>query len=370
VSPVAGRAGAALLFAAALAGQGLLQRPLGRSNEVRASREIHTPPSSLAFRLTSGGIELAASDALWLTVLPRLSRPWADPERKAVWIESVTNVLIDSNPRAITPPLYAGYFLGFLQNRHPGIERVLRHAMEAESKTPFRERRRVNEGTWWFPHDLGMDMVQYGNEQEKAKGMEWLRRAAAMPDCPTILIDYLAAIGRRSGDPLAGWVLWFVRAATTTNPRWRERFLRDADRSRREILRGWAREAEGRLGRRPKDLDEILSAAPAAVLEGLRAQPDRLAAFREDVAVHPEMRDVEVVRLTKALVEQGLAHLRLLARKFEASMGRRPRNLLELESAGSGPVEPPPRYGTRWSYDPETGEPGVVPDPADPRTRE
>ena len=366
----AGRAGAALLFAAAFAVQGFLQRPLGRANEVRASREIHTPPSSLAFRLTAGGIELAASDALWLTVLPRLSRPWADPERKAVWIENVTRVMVDSNPRAITPPLYAAYFLGFLKKRHPGIERVLGHAMEARSKTPFRERRRVNEGVWWFPEQLGMDMILYGDEAEKAKGTEWLRKAAAMPDCPTILVDYLAAMGRKAGDPLAGWDLWLVRAASTTNPKWRERFLKDADGSRLEILRGWAREAAGRHGRWPDDVDEVLAAAPAAVMDALRARPDRLAAFREDVAVHPRTRDIEVVRLTKDLVEQGLAHLRLLARKFEASMGRRPRNLRELETAGSGPVEPPPRHGTRWSYDPETGEPSVVPDPGDPRALE
>lgn len=363
------RAAAALAFAAALGAQFLLQQPLGRANEVRASRKLHTTPSSLAFRLAAGGVKEAAADALWLTVLPKLGQPWVDPDRKGAWIEAVTTAMVDANPRALNPVIYAAYYLEFIRRRHPAIERVVRRALEAEARSPFREPERVNADSWILPEILGMNLYLHGEGHEKGEALDWLRRAAEKPGAPTILIDLVGAIRAREGSPLEGWDLWILRAAGTENEEWRESFLREADQARLRVIRRWARAAEERLGRWPGSVEEVLDEAPEAERAAWEAFPARREALVAGLRLHPATRDVEIEGLTAALVAEGTESLRLLLRHHELTQGRPARTLADLDSFGHRPVPPPPRHGTRWDLDPATGEPVVVPDPGDPRLR-
>ena len=389
------RLGVAALFAAAFAAQFLLQQPLGRANEVRSARKLHTSPSSLAFRLAAGGVKAAAADALWLSVLPKLGEAWVDPERKAAWIESVTMVMTDANPRAVNPVIYAGYYLEFIRKRHPGIERVVHHALEARERTPFGEYRKVNAGAWQLCEILGMNLYLYGrNPAEKEEAMRWLRRAASDPAAAAILPDFVDAIARKGGSPLEGWSLWLMRAGSVAdpglrralyavagmepgrgeplpeNPKLRDYYLREADRVRLEVLRRWAAAAEERTGAWPATVEAILAEAPAAERASWEGNPARRAGLVAGLTVQAATRDLWIPSLAEWLDEQGKAEIRLLVRHYELTEGRKPRSFKDLDAFPPPPVAPPARHGTRWELDPATGEPEVLPDLADPRIRE
>jgi hypothetical protein len=357
--------------AAALGLQALLQAPLARANAVRSSRRLQTAPSSLAFRLAAGGVKEAAADGLWLTILPRLGKPWEDPARKAVWIESFAGVLADANPRAHVPIVYAAVFLEFIDRRHPGIERVLLHAMEVEKRGPFGLTTKPNADDWELPEALGMNLVLNGKSPaERARGLAYLRQAASKPACYTLLIDYVDRMGEREGYPLEGWDLYLLRAAQAEGNRsLRERYLTDADRMRLDALRRWALAAEERLGRWPRDVEEVLAEAPAAVKDELRRHDAKRTALLDGVRVLPDTRDVAIDALTEKQVRDAAADLVQGIRVFEAEKGRKPRDLRDLEEGLRTRIPAPPRHGTRWGLDPATGEPKVLPDPADPRVR-
>jgi hypothetical protein len=366
------RAAIAAALLAGLVAQALLQRPLGAANAVRGTRGLEVAPSSLAFRLAAGGVKEAAGDALWLTVLPRLGRTWEDPERKAAWIESVTRVMVDANPRAHFPLIYATYFLELVDRAHPGIERLLVHGMEIEKRGAFGRRHRPNEKDWDLPMELGMNLVLPQNGRspdERARGLLWLERAGLRPDCPTIVADFVKSLRAREGDPLFGWRYYLQKMRVTENPDFQRAFLREADAARLAVLRRWAWAAEGRLGRWPRTLDEALAEAPEAAAAELRDRPELREALLEGVVLHPSTRDVEIPSLTEARVSEGLERLRFLARAFENSQGRRARSFRELQATSPTPIPPAPLHGTRWEVDPATGEPAVVPDLADPRLR-
>jgi hypothetical protein len=220
--------------------------------------------------------------------------------------------------------------------------------------------------------------------------------AASKPLCPTLLIYYVAALRAKEGSPLEGWEIWLLRAAAVADgetragvyavldlaPRnegqaapaapnrdWLEHYLAEADRARLDVLRTWALAAEERLGRWPRTLEEVLAEAPPAAADDLRRRPVRRAAVLAGVRLLPDTRDIAIDTLTARQVEEARADLLQRARAFEASRRRRPRDLRELELESGRPVPPPPRHGTRWDLDPATGEPRVVPDPADPRVR-
>ncbi len=345
--------------------------PLGHANQVRASRRLHAAPSSMAFRLSAGGVKEAAADALWLTVLPRLGRSWVEPERKGAWIEAVTTAMTDANPRALTPVIYAAYFLEGIERRHPAIERVLERAMEAREKAPFEEPRRANAASWQLPEVLGMNLYMFGTPEEKKRAVLWLREAAAMPTCPDLVIDFIAAFRAREGSPLEGWELWIHRAFQAENPEFRRAYLEEADRARLAALRRWASAAEARRTPPawPSTVDEVLAEAPEPERLTWDSLPRRRAAVAEGVLLHPDTRDIEIPSLTARLEKEGLEDLRLLLRHFELTNGRKAASLADLDSFSHRPVAPPPRHGTRRGLNPATGEPEVVPDLADPRSR-
>ncbi len=355
------------LSAAAMAAQWSLQQPLARANEVRGSRRLHAAPSSLAFRMAAGGVKEAAGDALWLSVLPKLGRPWAEPARKAAWIESVATVMADANPRAHFPITYAAYFLEFIERRHPGIERLLRHGMDVEKRGAFGTVTRPNAGDWELPMALGMNIVLYGKPAERERGLEWLRTAATKPDCPTILIDYVAALRAKEGNPLEAWTIWGVRAGMRESREWQEICLREADRARLDVLRRWAEAAEERADRWPETVGEVLEAAPAAVREFLDRFPDKKAALVDGVRLIPETRDIRIPALAERMVAGGREEIRQTALAWRAAHGSLPADLRALELALGRQFPPPPFHGTRWALDPGTGEPSVVIDAVDPR---
>jgi hypothetical protein len=354
----------AALAAAGLAGQALLQQPLHRSNLVRGARRLHAPPSSLAFRLASGGVKEAAGDVLWLTVLPKLGRPWADPARKAAWIESVTTVMTDANPRALYPLVYCAGFLEMIDKRHPAFERVLRHGIDIEKRGPFGRRTRPNADEWKIPMEIGMNLLMWGKKPgERERGLDWLRTAAEKPVCPGLVLDTISALRAKEGNDLEAWDIWLVRLGSRTGRGWQEYCLLEADRARLATLRKWAKAAEGTLGRWPATIDELIAAAPAATAADLARRPDRRAAFTDGVVLRGVTRDVEIPSLTerhRAAIE---AEIREAVRCYEAEMGRRPPNLRDLELAYGRSFPAPLNVGTRWELDPQTAEPRVAFDP-------
>ena len=356
-----------VLLLAGWASQAALARPLTHGAEVRAARQLRAPPSSLALRLAAGGVREAAADALWLTVLPTLGQPWAEPERKAAWIEATANALVDANPRALIPPLYAAAFLERIEKRHPGIERVMVRTMEARRLRPFGRMERVNDDAWEPPHDLGMNLYQWGTPDELERALEWIRRAAEKPRCPTIMIDFFASLRAREGRPLDGWDLLRLRARVAENADHRDYFLHEADRVRAAVLQGWALDAERALGRFPANLNEVLAHAPESERAALRADRDRYEAVANHAVVLPEARQVEIPELADRLAAEGRERIRLLAREFEAKRGRPPLTLAEIEQECRARIAPPPRHGTKWTFDAAAGEARAVDDPSDPR---
>lgn len=358
---------APILLLAGWAGQALLARPLTHGAEVRAARQLRAPPSALALRLAAGGVREAAADALWLTVLPSLGSPWAEPERKAAWIEATANALVDANPRALVPPLYASAFLERIEKRHPGIERVLVRTMEARRLRPFGRLERVNDGAWEPPHDLGMNLYLWGTPAERERALEWIRRAAEKPLCPTIMIDFFASLRAREGRPLDGWDLLRLRAGVADAPEYREYFLHEADRVRASVLQGWALDAERALGSFPKTLNEVLAHAPESERAALRSDRARYEAVAVGAVVRHEARQVEIPELADRIETEGRNRIRLLAREFEAKRGRPPLTLAEIEQECRARILPPPRHGTKWTFDAAAGEARAVDDPSDPR---
>ncbi len=351
-------------LAAAGSAQWGLQQHLGPKNRARSVLELDAAPSSLAFRLAAGGVREAAGDALWLTVLPRLGQSWTDTARKAAWVEAATDVLIDCDPRATTPPLYASTFLELIDPKHPGIERLLVKAMEKRV-----DGEEVNAGDWELPYQLGNILyARYGRGEAEvlAPALAWYRRAAALPECPTIVIDFIAALESRAGNELDGWLLYGTRAAGTENREWREFYLGQGDDLRQRVLDSWARAAETRLGRFPETVRDLLPEAGAATADRFRLQPELLTAFLEGVSVVPEAREVRVAARVKRLESEGVERVREWCRLHEGKQGRPPASLEDLRSLEGFWLPPAPRHGTRWKVDPD-GEPGVEDWPEDPR---
>jgi len=357
------------LAAAAMGAQFAIQQPLARANAVRATRRLHTAPSSLGFRLAAGGVTEAAGDALWLTVLPNLGKSWTDPMKKAAWIEGVVTVMTDANPRALFPLVYGAGAIENIRKRHPAFQRVLKHGIEIEKRGPFGVVVRPNADDWHLPMEIGMNLYLYGNAGEKEETTRWLRVAAEKPTCPSLILDTLAALRSRQGNDLVAWDVWMVRLSGTKSRERQQFFLREADQARVDVLRKWALAAEKRLDRWPATIEEILASAPPATAEELRQRPDRRAALVDGVVLRATTRDVEVPSLTAAREDEARAELRQLARSFEAEKGRRPGNLREIEDSFGARYPRPPRHGTRWEFDPVTGEPAVVFDLSDPRLK-
>jgi hypothetical protein len=358
--------GLALAFAGAFAAQARLQADLGRDNRVRSVRQLAAPPSPWGLRIAAGGLEEAASDALWLTVLPRLGKSWVEPERKSAWIERATEAMTAANPRALNPTLYAVVFLERLDRKHPGIERLLRGAMDAKI-----DGRLVNEDAWQLPEQLGMHRylrwTASSGEDDLAEARRWLRTAANKPQCPTMVLDFLAELERRRGNELEGWQLYLRRAATTPVPSWREWYEAEADRERVRTILAWCRRAE--LAGRPFPPDAAAAAAEASpavrrLLESFPAVQDDL--FR-DVLFEPATRDVAIPRLR--VLDEGAGRERMVqaCRQFEARYGSRPTEASELAPFFLRGLPRPPRHGTKWGLDPATGEPRIEEDAADPR---
>ena len=135
-----------------------------------------------------------------------------------------------------------------------------------------------------------------------------------------------------------------------------------------DVLHKWALLAEKRLDRWPATIEEILAAAPAATAEELRTRPDRRAALVDGVVLRGDrFRDLEIPSLTAAREEEARTELRQLSRSFEAERGRRPANLKEIEDSFGAHYPRPPLNGSRWEFDPATGEPKGVIDLSDPR---
>ena len=331
-----------------------------------ASRQLRAPPASLPLRLAAGGARLAAADALWLTVLPRIGRSWAEPERKAAWIEGAAEAMIDANPRAVVPVAYCAQFLERIRKRHPGIERVVQRALSARRLRPFGRMEPVNRDSYLLPEFLGMNLHLWGTPDEKRRALEWIERAARLEDCPTLVIDFYAALRARQGRELDGWEMLLHRAATTSRKEWREYFLDDADRERRRVLQQWAERAGRDLGRVPSRPAEVAAGAPAGDRESLRADADLFGRLFEGVAVRTEARWVEIPALTDRLRKAAGEQARLLAREFEARTGRPPASLHDLlEGRERLPETPIP--GTRWEYDAASGTLREVDDLLDPR---
>ncbi len=378
---VAARWGFLLAATAGFAAQALIQPPLAKGNAVRASRRLSAPPSSFPFRMVAGGVKEAAGDALWLTVLPSMGKPWAVP------------AMTDANPRAHYPLIYGAYFLEMIEKRNPAIERVILHGMEIEKRGAFGTRSRPNREAWDLPETLGMNLFLYGADaEEKERGISYLRNAAAMPTCPTIIIDVVSRLREKEGSPLEGWDIWLLRAASVAdpesrralrsvvglapraggeetgkpNPEWTTSYLAEADRTRLEVLRKWCAAAELKLGRWPRTWEEAFTEAPGPVAADLRARPVRKAFLLDSVRLLPDTRDIEIPSLTQRRLDEGKRYLLQVVRSYEAANGRNPRSMGELASVGGRDIPPPPRNGTRWDLDPSTGEPVVVPDQADP----
>jgi len=344
-----------ILLLAGWGAQALLARPLTHGADVRAARQLRTPPSSLALRLGAGGVRLAAADALWLTVLPKLGQSWAEPGRKAAWIEAAADAMVDAHPRATLPAQYCAQFLERIEKRHPGIERIVLRALGARRLRPFGRMEGVNEASWELPELLGMNLFLYGGPEGKAASQPWIERAARQPGCPLLLIDFYAALRAREGRELDGWDVLRHRAEVEDNRDFREYFLSEADGARRGVLQKWAERAEKDLGRFPGRFAEVAAGASPADREALRSDPGRFDRLREGVVVHPEDRWVEIPSLTELLIEDAGRQVDLLAREFEARRGRPPLALKEIEEEFRTALPPPPRPGTRWEYDAGTG---------------
>jgi hypothetical protein len=360
--------GVAAAFAAGVGAQAWLQADLGRANRVRSVRQLHSPPSPWGLRIAAGGLEEAAADALWLTVLPRLGVAWGEPDRKAAWIERATEAMIAANPRSLTPTLYAACFLERIDRGHPGIERLLRLAMDAEA-----DGERVNADSWELPHDLGMNHYMRYALDKRAASLEearrWLRVAAAKPECPTMIIEFLAELERREGNELEGWRVYLQRAGGTANPSWREWFLREADGERARIVAGWCRRAEEGGRPFPATAAEAQEFAAPEVRRLLASAPALREDLLRDVVVEAGSRFVFVPSVLEFRESESREQVLQGCRRFEAKHGERPKSADEIKAFFLRGVPRHPRHGKRWEVDPGTGEPVAVDDPEDPRLR-
>lgn len=361
------RLGTLLAFVAAGGAQYGLQQRLGRDNRARAVLEVHTAPASLPFRLAAGGVKEAAGDALWLTVLPRLGKDWLDRERKLRWVEAVARVLVDTDPRAITAPLYASTFLELLDIGDPAVIDVLEHAIHARVRGEP-----VNEDNVDLLQQLGM--VYYarhtrGDRDALEPALRWLRKAAALPDCPTIVVDFVGELSRRQGNPLDGWLLYRTRAEGTSNPDHRKFYFREGEALRRRVLLRWAGAAEARLGRWPEEVRELYEEIPEKAREEFQRDPALFRDFLErEVIFVPETRDlyfrdqvIEDEKETREALQDWIDYHR-------QEKGVPPATLEDLTTLEGFHVPLSSRHGTRWDLG-EDGAPALVPHPDDPRIR-
>lgn len=352
------------LVAAALA-QWALQRHLGVVNRARTVLAVRSVPDSFAFLMAAGGVREAAGDGLWLTVLPRLGSRWIDVESKRHWTRGVAEVLIDCDPRAITPPHYTSVFLEILDPDDPSAIEILEKALNARVDGVL-----VNENNVELLQRIGeVHYARYarGDEASLEPALVWFRRAAVLPDCPTIVVEFVAELSRKRGHALVGWLLFRERAETAGNPDHREHYLAEGESMRRRVLMFWAGAAERRLGRWPASIRDLAEEIPEEVREAFRRNPSHYREFMEDgVEFVADTRDV-VLTADAARTEQlQREDLAFFIKFYEQRHDRPPASIDDLKTLEEFRLPSPPRHGTRWTLD-GIGEPVLSPYPEDPR---
>jgi hypothetical protein len=351
---------------AAAAAQWALQRHLGDVNRARSVLAVRSVPDSFAFLMAAGGVREAAGDGLWLTVLPRLSASWIDAESKRHWTRGVAEVLIECDPRAITPPYYTSVFLEILDPDAPFAVEVLEKALNARVDGVL-----VNENNVELLQRIGeVHYARYarGSEASLEPALVWFRRAAVLPDCPTMIVEFVAELSRKRGHALVGWLLFRKRAETAGNPDHREHYLAEGEAMRRRVLMFWAGAAERRLGRWPASIRDLAEEIPEEVREAFRRNPQHFREFMEDgVEFVAETRDVVLTTPATRAEEKQREYISKCIEYYEQLHDGPPATIEDLKTLKDVFGLPqPPRHGTRWTLA-GIGEPTLVPYPEDPR---
>ena len=273
-----------LVAAAAIAGAALLQGRVGAENATRRANDFRYTPDPRVMRVLAGGDRSACADALWLSALPDMARPFEDKALKRRWIAGATGVITDLEPTFGTVYGYGAAHLN-LVDRNPDEAIAL-----------------LSKGIEKNPDSAGLHvalaMVYFEFKKDRAKTIDLLQKASVMPGIDSLSLAMLASLLKDTHDDFAALAVWAKQLDTAPNAKVRTICEYELWRTKALIAGRAAREFTAARGRPPANAEElrdpklISATALDVVLEGLtfdangRPQYERLLELdREQVVL-------------------------------------------------------------------------------------
>jgi hypothetical protein len=275
-------------------------------------------------RVLAGGDRSAFADALWLSALPDMSRPFEDRAMKKRWIAGATEVITDLEPSFGTVYGYGAAHLN-LVDRNPDEAIAL-----------------LTKGIEHNPDSAGLHvalaMVHYEFKKDKARTIELLEKASEMPDIDSLSLAMLASLRVDGRDDFTALVVWAKQLDAAHNAKVRTICEYELWRTKALIAIRACRDFKTANGRPPVHADELRGGdliSPQAidlVLEGLSIGANGVPHYE---------------RLAELDREQVMLKAENYVAGIRAEIGRAPTEAEFLRSFGS---LPDPGPGRTWKY--------------------
>ncbi len=334
--------GRLLLAAACLAASAAIQQDLGVANAVRRDSDFRYVPDPAIIKVIAGAHRSTVADLFWLKTLPNLSREFKDTAFKERWLNGICEAVTDLDPGFLTIYVYGASWLPLIDRQSDSAVDLLQKGLRAN--TDIVEN---GETTWWNPYrtrllvDLGM--FYYQDRRDRDTALEYLRQAAARPDCDGLTRLMVASLEVNEKRHLAA-LAPYIHGMQSGTDRMKEKWEEGLERLKAKIVRTAIREFEEREGRLPTSIDELRDPAliEAAAIE---VALDGITLDAEGKLIHPRL----VALNLASMIEGG----ELWARLYLRDSGRYPT----LDELLSSPHVQLPELGVGefWDWDEGTG---------------
>ncbi len=319
-----------ILALAIAGGAAWLQGDLADRNADRARDDFRYTPDPAVVKLVAGAHRSSVADLIWLRTLPDMSKPFADAAAKARWMQGSFDAITDLEPGFGTVYDFGhSYFLVVARTDPTASDRAIRL---------------LEKGCRQNPESAGLltrlAMVHW-ERGEKEKTLEYLRRAAPLPDMDSLSHQMLATLEARGRDDVVALGRWLSCLNDAGNEmkgteEMKERAWLNLYAIKTEIANRAIRDFKASKGRDPASPDELRD--PALI------QPEAWDVVLGDLEFAPGPR----ARYAKSDDWSRASLVRLagrLARTFHAEHRRWP-SLEELSGAAFRLPDPP--AGRRW----------------------
>jgi hypothetical protein len=249
-----------------------LQGDLGdRIADLGRSDFRYTPDPKVVF-LAAGPFRSTAADLLWLRTLPDMSKEFTDPAVKARWIHNSLDAITDLEPTFGTVYVFAEGYLTQLGRVNPAsLDRAVALLSKGHRENPKSAGLLVR-----------LAMIEW-DRHDRAKAMEYLRKAQPLDDMDVLSNQMLATLEADQRDDLMALGRWLPSVLNENYPQdmrddaWNKLYAIKEKIAQRAIVD--FKQKHGRLPTQAKDLDDPDLIQPGkateVVLAGLEIKDGR-----------------------------------------------------------------------------------------------